>query len=152
MQAHSRQLTALFQQLAHDIAEIDVVIHHALVHRDVRVAGHAEQALLLHRAGAEDGRCIVGDQLLHKGKAGRLAVLDKEHPLKLAADRHDAVADALIFGVELGNIVNVLVVQEWERVAGIDDLRAEQRQQLALEVGFPEMLLRLGELGEVYLL
>ena len=36
-------------------------------------------------------------------------------------------------------------------MAGIDDLRAEQRQQLALEVGFPEMLLRLGELGEVYL-
>ena len=151
LQAHSRELTALFQQLAHDIAEIDVVIHHALVHRDVRVAGHAEQALLLHRAGAENRRGIVGDQLLHKGKAGRLAVLDKEHPLKLAADRHDAVADALIFGVELGNIVNVLVVQERERVAGIDDLRAEQRQQLALEVGFPEMLLRLGELGEVYL-
>ena len=151
MQAHSRELTALFQQLAHDIAEVDVVIHHALVDGNVGVAGHAEQALLLHRAGAENRRGIVGDEFLDKGETGRLAVLDKEHPLKLAADRHDAVADALIFRVELGNIVNVLVVQEWERMAGINDLRAEQRQQLALEVGFPEMLLRLGELGEVYL-
>ncbi len=36
-------------------------------------------------------------------------------------------------------------------MAGIHDLRAEQRQELALEISFPEMLLLLAELGKVHL-
>ena len=111
------------------------MIHHALVHRDVGVAGHTEQTLLLHGAGCKDRSGVVGDQLLHKSEAGRLAVLDEKHPLKLAADRHNTVADPLVFGVQLGNIVDILVVQEGERMAGVHDLRAEQGQQLTLEVG-----------------
>ena len=47
-----------------------------------------------------------------------------------------------VFRVQLSDIVNIFVIQKRERVAGINDLRAEQRQQLALEGGFPEMLLR----------
>ncbi len=78
--------------------------------------------------------------------------MTKEYALKLAADRHDAVADALVFRVQLSDVVDILVVQEWEWMAGIDNLGAEQREQFALEVGFPEMFLRLGQLGEIDLL
>ena len=151
LQPNGSQLAALFQQLAHDIAEVHIVVHHTLVHRNVGVAGHTEQTLLLHGAGCKDRSGVVGDQLLHKSEAGRLAVLDEKHPLKLAADRHDTVANPLVFGVQLGNIVDVLVVQEGKRMAGVHDLRAEQGQQLTLEVGFPEMLLLLAELGKVHL-
>ena len=151
LQAHSCQLAALFQQVAHDIAEVYVVVHHALVHGNIRIAGHAEEALLLHAAACKDGSGIVGDQLLHEGKAGLLAVLDEKHALKLAADGHDAVANAVVFAAQLGHVVNIFVVQKRERMAGIHDLRAEQRQELALEISFPEMLLLLAELGKVHL-
>ena len=36
-------------------------------------------------------------------------------------------------------------------MARVHDLRAEQRQQFALEIGFPEMLLLFAELGKVHL-
>ena len=124
LQANGGQLAALFEQLAHHIAEVDVVIHHPLVHRDVGVAGHAEQALLLHGAGAEDGGGKMGDHFLHKGVAGGVPVADKQHPLKLGIYRHDAVADTIVFGVQLGNVVNLLVVQKREGMPLIHDLRA----------------------------
>ena len=151
LQAHSCQLAALFQQVAHDIAEVYVVVHHALVHGNIRIAGHAEEALLLYAAACKDGGGIVGNQLLHEGKAGLLAVLDEKHALKLAANGHDAIANAVVFAAQLGHVVNIFVVQKRERMAGVHDLRAEQGQQLTLEVGFPEMLLLLAELGKVHL-
>ena len=149
LQAHSGELAALFQQLTHNVAEVNIVVHHTFVDRDIGIAGHAEKALLGHGAGAENRGGVVGDELFHKGEAGRLAVLYEEYALKLAADRHDAVADALVFRVQLSNVVDILVVQKREWMAGVDNLGAEQREQFALEVGFPEMFLRLGQLGEI---
>ena len=127
------------------------MVHHALVHGNIRIAGHAEEALLLYTAACKDGGGIVGNQLLHEGKAGLLAVLDEKHALKLAADGHDAVANAVVFAAQLGHVVNIFVVQKREWMAGIHDLRAEQRQKFSLEISFPEMLLLLAELGKVHL-
>ena len=53
------------------------MVHHALVHRDVGVAGHTEQAGMLRRTLAEHRGRVMGDEFLHKGKAGRLSVLDE---------------------------------------------------------------------------
>ena len=100
------------------------MVHHALVHGDVGVAGHAEQALLLHGAGGKDGRRKVADKLLHKGIAGGIPVADKEDALKLGVYGYDAVADAIVFGVQLGDVVNLLVVQKREGMPLVDDLGA----------------------------
>ena len=150
LQADRRQFAALLEQFTHHVAEVDVVVHHALVHRDVGVAGHAEQAFFLDRAGVEDGGRIVGHQFLNKGKAGGLAVADEQHALEPAADRDNAEADAVALVVKLGDVVNVLIVQERERMARVHDLRAEQRQQFPVEVGFPEMFLLFAQLGKIH--
>ena len=152
LQPDRRQFAAFFQQLAHDIAEVDVVVHHPLIHRNVRIAGDAEQAGFLHRVLAEDGRGIVGDQLLHKGIPGHVAVLGKQDPLELVADRDDAVMDPVGLGVQLYAEVDLLVAQEGERMALVHDLRAQDREDLPLEIGFPEMFLLFVQLAEVHLL
>ena len=54
------------------------MIHHALVHRDIRIAGHAEQTGVLQRAFIKDAGGVMGDQLIRKGKAcGAVWIFDK---------------------------------------------------------------------------
>ena len=48
--------------------------------------------------------------------------------------------------------VDLFVAQKRERVAVIHDLRAEDGEQLGLEVFFPEMLLLLGQVVEIHLM
>ena len=91
------------------------------------------------------------DEFLHKGKAGRLAVLDEQDPLKLAGDGHDAVMNTVRFVVQLNDVVGLLVAQKREGMPLVHDLRAEHGEQLPLEIGFPEMLLFLAQMGEIHL-
>ena len=149
LQTDRRQLAALFQQFAHDVAEVDVMVHHALVHGDVRIAGHAEQAGFLHRALAEHHGRKMGDEFLYKGKVGFVFLTHEEDPLKLAVDGDDAVMYAVVFADQLHDIVGPLVAQEGERMALVHDLRAEDREDLVLEIAFPGMLLTFFQVGKV---
>ena len=151
LQPDRGQLAALFQQLAHHIAEVDVMVHHALVHRDVGIAGNPEQAALLHIALAENQRRIVGDQLLNEGKPGDFPFLDIQDPLKLAVDGNDAVIDAIGLIGQLHNKIGFLVAQEGERMPLVHNLRAENREHLVLVVALPAALLLLVQGVEVHL-
>ena len=59
LQTDSGQLAAAPEQLGHDLAIINIVIHHALFHVDIRVAGDPEQAFFLNGILAEDVGRIV---------------------------------------------------------------------------------------------
>ena len=126
------------------------MIHHALIHGDIRISGHTEQALLLNGAGCKNGGGVMSHQLFDESETGRLAVLDKENAFKTAADRNDAEADPIPFVVQLCDIVDLFIAQERERMAGVHDLRAQQRQKFPLEIGFPEMLLLFAQVIEIH--
>ena len=76
--------SAALEQIGHDLAVVDVMIHHALFHVDVGVAGDPEEALFLHIFLAEDEGRIMEHQLLRQGKAGLIVLPDEMHPLHLA--------------------------------------------------------------------
>src|SRR5699024_4906591 len=117
LQADGRQFAAFFQQFAHYVAEVDVMVHHAFINGDVGVAGHAEQALFLNGAGIENRGGVMRNQFFNKSKTGRLAVFDEKHPLKAVAYRDDAETDAVAFVIKLGDVIDVLIVEERERMA-----------------------------------
>ena len=152
LQAHSRQLAAALEQLGHDLTIVDVVIHHAFLDVDVRIAGDPEQAAFQDTLLAKDAGRIVQHQLFHQCKL-RFAVLFYEvQPLHLAGDGDDA--QALGIGVLLpqkDTQVDLLVAQERERVAAVHDLRAEDGEQLRLEVFFPEALILLAQVVKIHL-
>ena len=127
------------------------MVHHALVHRDVGVAGHAEQAGLLHGVLAEDRRRIMRDEFLDKGVACDVAFLCEQHTLELVADGDDAIVHPVRLGIQLNDEIDLFVAQKRERVALVDDLRAEDREYLPLKVRFPEMLLLFVQLVKVHL-
>ena len=118
------------------------MVHHALFYINVSVAGNAEQALFLHSILAEDERRIMQHQFLRQGKLGLALPAHQDQPLHLAGDGDHAKALALFF-LEQSAEVDFLIAQEWERVAVVHDLRAEDGEQLVLEVFFPEALLLL---------
>ena len=150
LQAHSGQLAALFQQLAHHIAEVDIMIHHALVHRDIRIAGHTEQTGVLQRAFIKDAGGVMGDQLIRKGKAcGAVWIFDKQQLLKLAAEGDNAVIYTVILAVELGGIINFFIAQERERVALVHHLWAQDGQDFRGEICFPVVLLLLVQVVKI---
>ena len=129
------------------------MIHHALFYVDICVAGDPEQAFFLHGILAEDAGRIVQHQLLGECKLHSAVLFDKVHPLHLAGDGHDAKALLLrVLFLEQHAKVDLLVAQKRERVAVIHDLRAEDGEQLRLEVFFPEMLFLLGQVVEIHLM
>ena len=153
LQTDSRQLAAAPEQLGHDLTIINIVIHHALFYVDIRVAGDPEQAFFLHGILAEDAGRIVQHQLLGEGKLHNAVLFDEVQPFHLAGDGHDAKALLLrMLFLEQHAKVDLLVAQKRERVAVIHDLRAEDGEQLGLEVFFPEMLFLLGQVVEIYLM
>ncbi len=83
----------------------------------------------------------------------RFAVLFYEvQPLHLAGDGDDAKAlGPACFSLRRDTKVDLLVAQERERVAVVHDLRAENGEQLRLEVFFPEMLILLGQVVKIHL-
>ena len=153
LQTDSGQLAAAPEQLGHDLAIINIVIHHALFYIDIRVAGDPEQAFFLNGILAEDVGRIVQHQFLGEGKLHSAVLFDKMHPLHLAGDGHDAKALLLcVLFLEQHAKVDLLVAQKRERVAVIYDLRAEDGEQFRLEVFFPEMLFFLGQVVEIHLM
>ena len=126
------------------------MVHHALFYINVSVAGNAEQALFLDGILAEDERRIMQHQFLCQGKLGLALPAHQDQPLHLAGDGDHAKALALLF-LEQSAQVDFLIAQEWERVAVVHDLRAEDGEQLVLEVFFPEALLLLIHPIKVYL-
>ena len=84
LQTDGGQLAAALEQIGHDLAVVDVMVHHALFHVDVGVAGDPEEALFLHIFLAEDEGRIMEHQLLGQGKAGLIVLPDEMHPLHLA--------------------------------------------------------------------
>ena len=153
LQTDSGQLAAAPEQLGHDLTVIDIVIHHALFYVDICVAGDPEQAFFLNRILAEDAGRIVQHQLFGEGKLHSAVLFDEVQPFHLAGDRHDAKALLLrVLFLEQHAKVDFLVAQKRERVAVIHDLRAEDGEQLGLEVFFPEMLLFLGQVIEIHLM
>ena len=153
LQTDSRQLAAAPEQLGHDLTIVDIVIHHALFYVDIRVAGDPEQAFFLYGILAEDAGRIVQHQFLGEGKLHSTIFFDEVHPLHLAGDGHNAKALLLrVLFLEQHAKVDLLVAQKRERVAVIHDLRAEDGEQLGLEVFFPEMLLLLGQVIVIYLM
>ena len=151
LQADCRQLAAALEQVGHDLAVVDIVVHHPLFDVDVSVAGDAEEAGLLHGILAEDKGRIVQHQLLGQGKLRAAVPADDLHPLHLAGNGDHAEA-LLPFFLEQDAEIDLLVPQEGERMAAVHDLRAEDGEQLALEVFFPEVLLLFGKRVEVHLL
>ena len=153
LQTDSGQLAAAPEQLGHDLTIVDIVIHHALFYVDICVAGDPEQAFFLHGILAEDAGRIVQHQLLGEGKLHSAVLFDEVQPFHLAGDGHDAKALLLrVLFLEQHAKVDFLVAQKRERVAVIHDLRAEDGEQLGLEVFFPEMLLFLGQVVEIHLM
>ena len=84
LQTDGGQLAAALEQIGHDLAVVDVMVHHALFHVDVGVAGDPEEALFLHIFLSEDEGRIMEHQLLRQGKAGLIVLPDEMHPLHLA--------------------------------------------------------------------
>ena len=152
LQTHSRQLAAALEQIGHDLTVIDIVIHHALFHVDVRIAGHAEQALFLNGILAKNAGRKMQHQLLGEGKQRLAIFFYNVHPFHLAGNGDDAQAlPCRVFFPEQYAQIDLLVAQERERMAVIHDLRAEDGEQLGLEIFFPEMLLLLGQMVKVHL-
>ena len=152
LQAHSSQFAAALEQLGHDLAVIDVMIHHAFFHVDIRIAGNAEQAFFQNGLLAEDAGCKVQHQFFGKGKQ-RFAVLFNEvDAFHLAGDGDDAQAlPGRVLFLEQHAEVNFLIAQERERVAVVHDLRAEDREQLGLEILLPDMLVLFGQMVKIHL-
>ena len=153
LQTNSSQLAAAPEQFSHDLTIIDIVIHHALFYVDIRVAGDPEQAFFLHGVLAKDAGRIVQHKLLGEGKLHSAVLFDKVHPLHLAGNGHDAKALLLrVLFFQQHAKIDLLVAQKRERVAVIHDLRAEDGEQLRLEIFFPEMLFLLGQVIEIRLM
>ena len=153
LQTDSGQLAAAPEQLGHDLAIINIVIHHALFYIDIRVTGDPEQTFFLYGILAEDAGRIVQHQLLGECKLHSAVLFDKVHPLHLAGDRHDAKALLLrVLFLEKHTEIDLLIAQKRERMAVIHDLWAEDGEQLRLEVFFPEMLFILGQVVEIHLM
>ena len=72
-----RQLAAALEQVGHDLAIVDIVVHHPLFHVDVRIAGHPEEALFLHGILAEDQRSVVEHQFFGQCKLGAALAADQ---------------------------------------------------------------------------
>ena len=126
------------------------MIHHAFIYRDVRIAGHPEQAGFLHGAFIENITCKVSNQFLRKGKTcGTIRILDKKNPLKLTADRDNTVIYAVRLIVEHGGEVDFLVPQKRERMTLIHNLRAKNGENLLLEIGFPVVFLLLCQMRKI---
>ena len=84
LQTDGGQLAAALEQIGHDLTVVDVMVHHALFHVDVGVAGDPEETLFLHVLLAEDEGRIMEHQLLGQGKAGLIVLPDEMQPLHLA--------------------------------------------------------------------
>ena len=150
LQPDGRQLAAALEQLGHDLAVVDVVVHHALFDVDVGVAGHPEQAFFHDALLGKDHADVVIDQLLGEGEQGLPVPLEEAQPLHLAGDGDDAQAHLPhLFVLEQDAEVDLLVAQEREGMAVVHDLGAEDGEQLVLEVFFPKALLLLGQLVKV---
>ena len=54
LQADSGQFAAALEQVGHDLAVINVMVHHALFDVDIRIASHTEKAFFLNGFLAED--------------------------------------------------------------------------------------------------
>ena len=152
LQTHRSQLAAAFEQFGHDLAVVDIMIHHALFYVDIRIAGNAEEAFFLNRLFAKDAGRKVQHQLFGKCKLRFAVFFYNVHPFHLAGNGNDAKAlPCRVFFLEQNAKVNLLIAQEWERMAVIHDLRAEDGEQLRLEVLLPEVLVLLGQMVKVHL-
>ena len=88
-------------------------------------------------------------QLFGKGKLRFAVFFYNVHPFHLAGNGDDAQAlPCRVFFPEQNAKVDLLVAQERERMAVIHDLRAEDGEQLRLEVLLPEVLVLLGQSGQ----
>ena len=153
LQADSGQFAAALEQVGHDLAVINVMVHHALFDVDIRIARHTEKAFSLNGFLAEDHGGVMQHQLFHQSKQSPAIFLNNVHPLHLAGNGHDA--KALLIGVlllEQNAQIDLFIAQERERVAVIDHLRAQNRKQLALEILFPEMLFFLAQVVKIHFL
>ena len=152
LQADSRQLAAALEQFGHDLAVVDIMIHHALFHVDIRIAGDTEKAFFLNGILAENAGRIVQHQLFSEGKQCFAVFFDEVDALHLAGDGDDAeTLPGRVLFLEKRAEVDLLIAQERERVAVVHDLRAEDREQLGLEILFPDVLFFLGQAVEIHL-
>ena len=93
----------------------------------------------------------MGNQLLHKGKAGgAVRVLDEENPLELAADGDNAIIGTVRLAVEHGGKIDFFVAQEGERMTLVHHLRTQNGENLLLKKRFPVMLLLFGQMGKIH--
>ena len=152
LQTHRSQLAAALEQLGHDLAVVDIMIHHALFYVDIRIAGNAEKTFFLNRLFAKDAGRKVQHQLFGKCKLRFAVFFYNVHPFHLAGNGNDAKAlPCRVFFLEQNAKVNLLIAQEWERMTVIHDLRAEDGEQLRLEVLLPEVLVLLGQVVKIHL-
>ena len=146
------QLAAALEQLGHDLAVIDIMIHHAFFDVNVGVPGDPEQAFFQDGFLGKNHADIVIDHFFGEGKLGFTVPLQEAQALHLAGNRDDAQAHVpflLVFQQDAQ--VNLFVPQEREGMAVIHNLRAQDREQLALEVFLPEPLIFFGDLVKVHL-
>ena len=150
LQPDSRQLAAALEQLGHDLTIVDVVIHHAFFDVDVGVPGDPEQALLQDSLLGKHHADIVVDHLLGEGKLGLAVPLEEAQALHLAGNGDDAQAHVpFLLVLQQDAQVDFLVAQEREGMAVIHNLRAQNREQLALEIFLPEPLVLFGDLVKI---
>ena len=93
------------------------------------------------------------DELLHQSERLHRAVPDQDEALKLGADGHYAIRHrGIVLAAQRAPQIDLLIAQEGERMAPVDHLRRQNRENLIDKVFFPEPFRVLAEIVEVDLL
>ena len=144
LQADSGQLAAALEQVGHDLAVIDIMVHHALFYINVGVAGDADERAVERLIGAEAavqaGEDDVLEQNVGVGAGGRG---DFDHAVHRGGNL-DKAQQALLVGdaVQATSQIERAVAQVGEGMARIDDQRRDDRRYVGLEVaGYKGMFL-----------
>ena len=141
LQANGRQLAALFQKIAHDLAIVHVVVEHAFIHCDIRIARHAENAPALHGVLAEDQAREMFHHLFHQCKGDRAARRHKYDTLELRADGYQTKGRLRVsLSLQNGADIHLIVAQKRKGMPPVDDLRRKDGKYLLHEIFAPEML------------
>ena len=129
LQTDSRQLAAALEQVGHDLAVVDVMVHHPLFHVDVGVAGDADQRTIQRLIGAkaavQAGEDDVLEQDVGVGAGGRG---DLDHAVHRGGNLDKAQQALLVGGtVQTTGQIERAIAQVGEGVARIDDQRRDDR-------------------------
>ena len=149
LQADRRETAALFQDLLHLLAVILILIIHAGIQVDVRVARDRNDHGHLHLIAGEQLFNIGGNDILQQDEPQRVFLGHRKGARQRIRDRNEPVELLLLRG-QPDHHIQLLVGHMRERMMDIDDLRRKDRQHPVQEISAHPLFFLSGKMGKAH--